>query len=59
MNICELQDYLIEEAEYNEERVKRMSKYQLVDAYLKYNGIIGYTRDILEVVECAYGVELD
>lgn len=55
----ELQDYLIYEAEYSEEEVMCMSDYELVDNYLQYNGIFGYTNDILEVVEAAYNVKLE
>ena len=53
----ELQDYLIEEAEYEQEDVLCMSSFELVDAYLMYNGIIGYTYDIIGVVQAAYDIE--
>ena len=53
----ELQDYLIEEAEYSEQQVLSMSSFELLDAYLKYNGIIGYTYDIIGVVQAAYDIE--
>lgn len=55
----ELQDYLIEEAEYDEEYVLQMTDYDLVDCYLKYNGLIGWTDDILRVIEAAYGIEIE
>lgn len=55
----ELQDYLIDEAEYDTEEVLRMSSSELVDHYLKYNGIIDYTYDILEVVAAAFDIELE
>ena len=55
----ELQDYLIEEAEIDEEIVLSMSNTELVDRYLRYNGIIGYTFDILDVVTAAFGVKLE
>lgn len=32
-----------------------MSDYELVDNYLTYEGIIGYTQDILDVVAAAFG----
>ena len=55
----ELQNYLIEEAEYEEEEVLAMSDYELVDNYLIYNGIIGYTGDIIDVIKAAYSVEIE
>lgn len=55
----ELQNYLIDEAEYAEEEVMEMSDFELVDSYFSYNGVIGYTADFLEVVAAAYGVEID
>lgn len=59
MTLEELKTYLIEEAEYNEEEVENMTAYELVDAYFTYEGVIGFTYDLLSVVEAAYGVELD
>lgn len=47
----ELKEYLVDEAEYSEKYVENMSDYELFDAWLKYNGIIGYTCDIIDVVE--------
>jgi hypothetical protein len=55
----DLQNFLIYEAEYSEDEVLAMSDYELVDNYLVWNGICGYTEDILEVIEAAFGVELD
>lgn len=51
----ELKEYLVEEAEYSQEEVDNMSNYELVDNYLTYEGIAGYTRDILDVVAAAFG----
>ena len=45
-------DYLVYEAEYSEEMVNKMSDYDILDAWLRYNGIIGYTDDIIDVVNC-------
>lgn len=50
----DLKDYLIEEAEYSEEDVNNMDAEELVNAWLTWNGIIGYTSDVLEVVAAAY-----
>ena len=48
----ELKDYLVYEAEYSERRVNKMSDYELLDAWLRYNGIIGFTDDIVDIVNC-------
>ena len=50
----DLKDYLIEEAEYSEEDVNNMDAEELVNAWLTWNGIIGYTSDVLKVVAAAY-----
>ena len=50
----ELKEYLVEEAEYSQEEVDNMSDYELVDNYLIYEGIIGYTQDIIDVVAAAF-----
>ena len=52
MNKKDLKDYLVYEAEYSERRVNKMSDYELLDAWLRYNGIIGYTYDIINLVKC-------
>lgn len=51
----ELRDYLVNEAEYSEEDVARMTDREMLDAWLIYNGIYGFTDDILDVLE-ALGV---
>jgi hypothetical protein len=50
MKRAKLKEYLIDEAEYNEEDVNRMTDYEMLDAWLIYNGIIGYTEDIIDVL---------
>ena len=52
MNKEDLKDYLVYEAEYSEERVNKMSDYELFDAWLRYNGILGFTYYIVEVINC-------
>lgn len=47
----ELKEYLVYEAEYPQERVDQMSDEELLDAWLHYNGIIGYTWDIIDIVK--------
>ena len=51
----ELRDYLVDEAEYSEEEVAHMTDREMLDAWLIYNGICGFTDDILDVLE-ALGV---
>lgn len=51
----ELRGYLVDEAEYSEEDVARMTDREMLDAWLIYNGICGFTDDILDVLE-ALGV---
>ena len=51
----ELKDYLVCEAEYTDTEVESMTDFDLVDAYLTWNGIIGYTEDIIDVVRHAFG----
>ena len=47
----ELKEYLVDEAEFSEEEVDNMSDYELFDSYLKWNGIIGWTYDIVDAIE--------
>ena len=58
MTTDELKSYLVDEAEYEAESVESMTKSELLDAYLQYEGIIGYTSDILDIVENLYNVTL-
>lgn len=53
MSKQELNQYLIEECGYSEEDVKNMDAWDKIDAWLSYNGIIGYTTDIIELVRAA------
>lgn len=54
----ELKEYLVIEAEYSQEEVDNMSNLELIDHYLTYEGIIGYTSEILDTVENVYNVTL-
>lgn len=58
MTKADLKCYLIEEAEYKPSQVDNMDTYDMIDAYLRYEGIVGYTDDIIEVVEAATGKKL-
>lgn len=50
---------LIDEAEYDEKEVMEMSNYELIDKWLTWEGIIGYTEDIISAVLDVHGVELN
>lgn len=50
---------LIDEAEYDEKEVMEMSNYELIDNWLTWEGIIGYTEDIISAVLDVHGVELN
>lgn len=50
MNKKQLQDFLIYEAEYDEEDVMDMDAYELIDKWLRYEGLIGWTSEIVETV---------
>lgn len=54
----ELKKYLIEEAEYKEARVNDMDACELFDKYLQWNGIIGYTEDIIDAFKGAFEDEI-
>lgn len=47
----ELKNYLVDEAEYSQEEVDQMSPFELIDAWLVYNGIIGFTQDIIDLTK--------
>ena len=51
MNKKQLQDFLIDEAEYDEEDVLSWDAYELIDRWLRYEGIIGWTDDIISTVK--------
>lgn len=51
--------FLIEEAEYSEQQVANMTNTELMDHWLEYYGICGWTDDIKDVVCAAFGVDLE
>ena len=55
----QLKNYLIKEAKWDADEVMNATPYGLVKGYLEWNGIIGYTIDIINVIEAAYNVELE
>ena len=54
----DLKNVLIDDCEYTPEMVEDMRRYEMIDRYLKYFGIIGYTDDIIEQLSNATGVNL-
>ena len=50
----ELKSYLVEEAEYDEKKVESMTEYDLIDAWLTWEGIIGFTEEIADTVLHVY-----
>lgn len=50
----DLKNYLIEESDYELIQVNNMTREELFDAYLTWNGIIGYTQDIIEAYKAAF-----
>lgn len=56
----EIIDYLVDESEgeWTEEELSAMSNFELFDAYLTWEGIIGYTEKIMETVENIWNVKL-
>lgn len=58
-NIQFLKNALIYYCEFTEEEVDAMTRYEMVDVWLKYNGIIGYTDEIIKMLSSATGVNLE
>lgn len=59
MDKNDLMKYLVEEAECSESEVAEMTNTELLDNWLMYNGIFGYTEDIKDVIEAAFNVDLE
>ncbi len=55
----EIKGYLIDNTDYTEEEVEQMTPFQLVDAYISYNGVIGFTEDFVDVTLHAFGFLAD
>ena len=57
-----LEEYLIRQTDgyaYSENEIKGMSDYDLFDAWLRWEGIIGWTDTILNNVRDVFGVEIN
>ena len=59
MDKNDLMEFLVVEAECNESEVAEMTNTELLDHWLMYNGIFGYTEDIKAVIEAAFNVDLE
>lgn len=60
MNKEELKDYLVNETDnYTREEVENMTNKELFDAYLNWNGLIGWTETIMDTVEQLFDVTLE
>ena len=59
MDKNELMEYLVNEAEYSEERVAEMTNTELLRCWLEWNGIYGFAEDIKDVVRAAFDVDLE
>jgi hypothetical protein len=59
MDKNDLMEFLVVEAECNQSEVAEMTNTELLDNWLMYNGIFGYTEDIKDVIEAAFHVDLE
>lgn len=59
MDKNDLMEFLVVEAECNDSEVAEMTNTELLDNWLMYNGIFGYTEDIKDVIEAAFNVDLE
>lgn len=51
MDLQELKEELINTGDYTQEKVDQMDAYELFDKILTWNGIIGYTEDIISWIQ--------
>lgn len=59
MDKNDLMEFLVVEAECNESEVAEMTNTELLDHWLEYSGICGFTEDIKDVIEAAFDVDLE
>ena len=52
MDKIKLQEQLINEADYDTAEVCEMTDRGLLDAWLREQGIVGFTDEIIDVIEC-------
>ena len=54
-----IKSILINKAEYPEEMVNDMTKFELLDHWLEWEGICGYTEEIIDTVENLFNITLE
>lgn len=59
MDKDEIKNFLVDECEYSIDQVECMSNAELVDAWLRWEGLVGFTDEILRVVQAVYEIDLD
>ena len=59
MEIMRQRRYLDEYDESEDEEILKMSGFEFLNEWLEWEGIIGYTSELLQVIEMAYGIDLD
>lgn len=59
MEKSELIQFLVEDAGYSEREVANVTNTELLDNWLEYYGIRGWTDDIKDVVRAAFDVDLE
>lgn len=59
MEIMRQRRFLEEDDTSNDEDILSMSGHDFFHEWLEWEGIIGYTDEILEIIEMAYGVDLE
>lgn len=57
-NINVLRNHLLETGDYTQQQLKDLTPYELFDKLLKYEGIIGYTDEIISALSNATGKDL-
>lgn len=58
MEIMRQRKFLEEDDTSEDEDILSMSGYDFLHDWLEWEGIIGYTNEILEIIEMAYGIDL-
>ena len=59
MEIMRQRRYLDEYDESEDEEILKMSGLDFLNEWLEWEGIIGYTGELLQVIEMAYGIDLE
>ena len=59
MEIMRQRRYLDEYDESEDEEILKMSGEEFLNEWLEWEGIYGYTSELLSVIEMAYGIDLE